>query len=263
MIKLKYSFKETIKNSILNHKILKKYYINTFPNSKYSLDLIIEDILFVLKSGVSWRDSRSAVNWQSLFWHFQRFVKFNIFKSIFHQLRNLYSKRNSIELQIIDSTFVMNKFGKNKIARNKFFKNKNCNKVSIISDSSGIPLSVLINTGNVHDLSFVEKHVSDLFVLTKKIKSITLLADKGYVSNKVKNSIKLRKYILMYPNKVNMIEQNNIDSKLYKKRINVEHTFQKLKLFKRIQLRYDSNVSSYFSFIFMACSFLIFRKLQK
>ena len=50
MIKLKCSFKETIKNSILKHKILQKYYINTFPNSKYSLDLIIEDILFILKS---------------------------------------------------------------------------------------------------------------------------------------------------------------------------------------------------------------------
>lgn len=60
MIKLKCSFKETIKNSILNHKILQKYYINTFPNSKYSLDLIIEDILFVLKSGVSWRNSSST-----------------------------------------------------------------------------------------------------------------------------------------------------------------------------------------------------------
>ena len=60
-----------------------------------------------------------------------------------------------------------------------------------------------------------------------------------------------------------MKEEIIIDAKLYKKRINVEHTFQKLKLFKRIQLRYDSNITSYFSFVFLACSLLIFRKLQK
>lgn len=263
MIKLKCSFKDTIKNFILNHPKLKKYYTNTFPNSKYSLDIIIEDILFVLKSGVSWRDTRSIIKWQSLFWHFQRFSKFNVFKSIFYQLRNLYSKQNSIELQIIDSTFIMNKFGKNKIARNKFFKNKNCNKISVVSDSHGIPLSVLINTGNVHDLSFVENHVSDLLVVTKKINSITLLADKGYVSRKLKESVKLKNYDLIYPKKKNMAEEIIIDSKLYKKRINVEHTFQKLKLFKRIQLRYDSKISSFHSFVFIACSLLIYRGFQK
>ena len=68
----------------------------------------------------------------------------------------------------------MNKYGKNKIARNKWFKNKNCNmqclhsarkkvfflcKISIITDVNGIPLSVLINKGTVHDLSFINGHI--------------------------------------------------------------------------------------------------------
>jgi len=247
----------------LKHPKLKKFYTVSHPNSKYSIDTIIEDILFVLKSGVSWRDSRSSVNWQSLYWHFQRFLKFNLFQSVFQRLRNIHSKQNSIDIQIIDSTFILNKFGKNKIARNKFFKNKNCNKISLVSDSNGVPLSVIINSGNIHDVSFVEQHISDLRVLTKKSNSVTLLADKGYVSHKLKNSLKLRKYNLVYPKKINMKEEIIIDSKLYKKRINIEHTFQKLKLFKRIPSRYDSRVSSYISFVFLACSILIFRNLRK
>ena len=42
-----------LKNTILNSK-LKNSYINTHPNCKYSLDLIINELLYFLKSGVSW-----------------------------------------------------------------------------------------------------------------------------------------------------------------------------------------------------------------
>ena len=51
MIKLNYSFKDLIKNFILKHSKLKEFYLKSHPNSKYSLDIIIDDILFVLKSG--------------------------------------------------------------------------------------------------------------------------------------------------------------------------------------------------------------------
>jgi hypothetical protein len=44
----------------------------------------------------------------------------------------------------MDSTFISNKYGSNKIARNKFFKNKNCNKISLVTDINGVPLSVFI-----------------------------------------------------------------------------------------------------------------------
>jgi hypothetical protein len=42
----------------------------------------------------------------------------------------------------------MNKFSKNKISRNKFFKNK----LSLVTDVNGIPLSIFIDKGSVHDL---------------------------------------------------------------------------------------------------------------
>lgn len=262
MIKLNCSFKDMIKHFILTHSKLKHFYLKSYSNSKYSLDVIINDILFVLKSGVSWRDSRSSIHWLSLFWHFRRFIQFNLFSSLFYNLRYFYSTQHHIDSQIIDSTFILNKFGKNKIARNKFFKNKNCNKISLVSDIHGIPLSVLVDSGNNHDISFVSSHISDLLVLTKKsrkTKNITLLADKGYVSNKLKDTLKFHNYNLMYHSKINMKELPYFDPILYKKRILVEHTFQKLKLFKRIQLRYDSSFISYYSFVLLACSFLIFR----
>ena len=74
MHKLNISFKDSIKTTILKNKHIQKFYLRKFPNSKYSLDLIIDDILYVLKTGIAWRDLRSNVNWQSVYFHFQRFV---------------------------------------------------------------------------------------------------------------------------------------------------------------------------------------------
>jgi len=50
------------------------------------------------------------------------------------KLRNEYFYSNNSNIHLIDSTFILNKFGHNKIKRNKYFKNKNCNKISIITD---------------------------------------------------------------------------------------------------------------------------------
>jgi hypothetical protein len=51
--------------------------------------------------------------------HFNRFVK----------VRKIFTNKNPFSVQLIDSTFISNKYGSNKIARNKFFKNKNSNKI--------------------------------------------------------------------------------------------------------------------------------------
>ena len=130
-----------------------------------------------------------------------------------------------------------------------------------MTDKYGIPLSVLLDSGNKHDLSFINKHIDDLVIVNKKNSSrnISLLADKGYVSSVLKETLYNRNYNLIYPAKSNMKPNANFDICLYKKRINVEHTFAKLKLFRRIQLRYDSDCMKYLLFIYLACSQLIYR----
>lgn len=159
-------------------------------------------------------------------------------------------------------TFIQNKLGKNHIARNKFFKNKNCNKISLVTDIDGIPLSVLINSGNVHDLSFIDAHVNDLFILNKKYNNnVVLLADKAYESKQVRNKLSEKSYALMIPKKINMKIIYYFDKTLYKNRLHVEHTFQKLKSFKRIMLRYDSLLINFMGFVFLSLSQLLFKNI--
>ena len=73
-----FCIKDIIKNVIFNSK-LKKSYFEPHPNNKYSLNLIIDEFLYFIKSGVSWRMLRSSINYKTLHWHYVRFVKNNIF----------------------------------------------------------------------------------------------------------------------------------------------------------------------------------------
>lgn len=253
------SFKNLIIEIIKEHKEIGKFYLHTHIRTKYTLEDIIDNIFYVLKTGIPWRALQSSINWQSVYFHFKRFVTNNIFKNLYLMLRNKYFAKNKTEIQIIDSTFIANKFGKNNIARNVFFKNKNCNKISYLTDVNGVPLSVLVNSGNVHDNKFIDQHINDIWIVNRSYnKSNTLLADKAYEGQNIRNSLKDKCYKLVVPPKKNLKIQHRINKKLYKKRIKVEHTFQKLKVFRRIQIRYDSNINTFLHFIYLATSFIIF-----
>ena len=251
-MKLNISFVHFFKNLIITDKKINKFYNKTYTNTKYNLDDIINGIFYILKTGISWRDSLYFINYNTLFYHYTRFVKFDIFKKMYLKLRNEYFYSNNSNIHLIDSTFILNKFGHNKIKRNKYFKNKNCNKISMITDNFGVPLSIFIDSGNVHDLSFIEKHMNDMCFITNKNKNNTnflLLADKTYESSKHREYVNNFNYQFMIPKKKNMINNYYFDKNIYKKRILIENTFQKIKIFRRIMIRYDSLFKNYLSFV--------------
>ena len=125
-----------IKNIILSTDKLKDTYIK--KHSKYSLHLIITEILYFLKSGVSWRMLRSPINYKTLYWHYSLFVKYNIFFKLFNKIKRVYLNLhlNETNTMYIDSTIIYNKNGINKIGRNKFYKNKNTTKISLMTDKN-------------------------------------------------------------------------------------------------------------------------------
>ena len=61
------SFKDILKNIIFKTEKLKNSYKN-HPNTKYSLDLIIDELIYVLKTGIAWRNLRSPINYNTLYW---------------------------------------------------------------------------------------------------------------------------------------------------------------------------------------------------
>lgn len=77
------SFSKILIDLIMNNNVLKKSYNTNHPNQKYKLNKIVDEIIYVLKTGISWRNIRSTINWNTLYHHYKRFVEHDIFKQLF------------------------------------------------------------------------------------------------------------------------------------------------------------------------------------
>jgi len=64
-----------LKKIVLNTKNFKYTFLKKHPNTKYSLDFIIDEILYFLKSGVSYRMLRSKANFRTIHYYHSKFVK--------------------------------------------------------------------------------------------------------------------------------------------------------------------------------------------
>jgi transposase len=249
--------KNELKNIILNTHILKNTYLKKHSNTKYSLELIINEILYMLKSGVSWRLLRSPINYKTLHWHYSQFVKYNIFGKVFNKIKTQYlnSSSKKTDMLYIDSTIIYNKNGVNKIGRNKFYKNKKTTKISLMTDKNGFPLSIFFIKGNYHDNSIFNKHIRDAIIITPKIKK-TIIADKAYSSYKNYKLLEDKNLLHIIPprNNMKLYKTYIYDKDEYKKRIKIEHIFGRLKMFKRIEQRNDKLLRNYRGFTFLAFS---------
>ena len=84
------------------------------------------------------------------------------------------------------------------------------------------------------------------------IEGSSVLADRGYDSNKLIDHIYDRGGGPTIPSRKNAKFQRHCDWWLYKERHLVEKLFLKLKAYRRIATRYDKLASTYLGFIYIA-----------
>ena len=255
---MNFDIKTEMKKVILKSS-LKDSFNKMHSNAKYSLDLIISELLYFLKSGISWNFLRSPIKSKTLFWHFTRFVDNHIFLKLYNKIRKVYIDKyikDNCSL-LIDSTNIPNKNGFNKIGRNKFYKNKYSTKISLMTDINGFPLSILFMKGNYHDNTVFDKHIKDaqMIISNKKLK---VIADKAYSSHKNYKLLDDHNISHIIPPRRNMklASSYNYNKDEYKKRIRIEHIFGRLKTYKRMNHRYDKFLSTFAEFVYFSLSII-------
>lgn len=270
-------------------KEIKTLYPYRFKNPdkrrKYTLKTIIKEVIYILKTGLSYSnygyENRMPMKAKTLHGYVSMFSTDRVFEKIYI---NLYSKffskqeKTRLKYQYIDSSFILNKNGqkkinnKRKIGRNKFYKNKNGIKLSIICDSIGIPNSVTFAPGNMNDAIIGFTNLAKLHQLSKSAQlknKPTLMGDKGYDTlNFRKKCIDTNYKPLIDFNKRNTKNENKIkkfttsQKTLYKKRIKVENCFGWLKQNKRISVILDKNIDTFINFTYLGIC-LLFTKFYK
>lgn len=86
-----------------------------------------------------------------------------------------------------------------------------------------------------------------------------LLADKGYDSDGVRESLLWRGILPIIPPKANRREPVVCDFRRYRDRNQVERLFNRLKQSRRIATRYDKTASSFLGFLSLAAAKLWLR----
>ena len=233
-------------------------------NNKYKLEDLLKCILFILKTGISFRNisNFTNINWNTVYKFNCKLKKYNVVYDTYSKCLNKYLNELNKYTSFFytDTTFVCNKLGIDHVSFNQQIKKHKTTKISIISDEFNIPISVVTTTGSIHDsiilnnqLDILNKEHPILFN-EKKI----ILADAAYDSLALKdkvNNLKLGKLItpINPRNSKNKIEDINLYNKLVlKKRINIEHTINNFKQFRRCQLRYDKYIKTFNLFVYLA-----------
>jgi len=247
---------------IITRKLIKLFYQKISKRKlKMNIDVYINEISNILKYGNPWRSINHPILHYTTFYKFYcRLCSNNIFRKIYRAITKLYFKKNKSKNLYIDSTMIKNINGKDFTGNNHYDRNRKGNKITVIVNDKGIPISLHLSKANIHDSKLIEDTVN---LSSIKIISSRIIADKGYINHKMKKKLKRKKISLIYPYRKNQKEQNTtFEKNLLKGRYIVENYFSWLKQYRRIQQRYDSTSINYFNFVYLASINIIINKLQ-
>ena len=118
-------------------------------------------------------------------------------------------------------------------------------------DACGLPIKFEITGGQVNDCTQASSLISKLPAAD------TLVADKGYDSEKIREQIELQGAKAVIPRKRDSVKGNaDLDLGIYRNRHLVENAFARLKHYRAVASRFDKLKRNYESVVAMACAFL-------
>jgi len=142
-------------------------------------------------------------------------------------------------------------------------------KWMVVVDGQGIPLGNHLDSASPSEMKLVEKTLANIAVPRKgrgrpRKNPKRLIADKGYDSDPLRESLARRGIELICPYRSNNKERKYHDGRKlrrYKRRWKVERTFAWLGNNRRLIVRQDRDIVIYDAFFHVACLLLTLRRL--
>ncbi|MEZ7195320.1 IS5 family transposase [Pseudodesulfovibrio karagichevae] len=210
--------------------------------------LFVDAVLWIGKTGAPWRDLPASYGkWSSVHKRFIRWSKKGLWQMVFNTL----AVDADTEWLMIDSSIVRahqhSAGGKGAPLPQQIGRSSGgfSSKVHASTDSLGCPTKFILTPGNISDCT------QAIPLLSGQIADY-VLADKGYDSQQIVDTILAMPAQPVIPSRSLRKEPRDYDRHLYKQRSMVECMFAKLKQFRRIATRYDKLASTYMSFLHVA-----------
>lgn len=261
------SFVDTIEKIITQLEPAKKEEYKR--NKKHTTRDYTRGIIEVVSNNISWRRYNGKICGKVLNNKHNYYCKLGVYDEIYNRMLGEYlekTKKETLKILSVDSTFIENKNGTDNLGRNTYYKNKRGRKITTIVDTKGVPITVDISEGNRSDYKLFDKAMHKLKeskLLEKMSGKGVFLADKGYDSEKIRDDVRKMGYdpiIARRKNKRNAESIKKAEIKTYRKRIIVENSFSWLKRYARVDRIYEKKNKSYEGIVKIAISIIIYNK---
>lgn len=266
--------KDTIKNEIIPH--LPKQKRGFKP--KVPFYEIINCILYKLKTGIQWEYlpvnqlfSKEKLSYKTVFGHYRKWCKTGAWKACWIEILKENKSKLNLSSCDFDGSHTPAKRGGEEVDYQPRKKTKTTNSL-YLSDREGVPLSMSVPvSGNHHDLFNIEVHFQEVTSVLEQaeisLDGLFMNFDAGFDSENLRKEA-LSKGIIanICANKRNKKSDENehyFDEKLYKERYSIERSNAWLDSFRTILNRFDTTLTSWISFNYLAFIVIGLRKFKK
>jgi len=213
----------------------------------------IDKVLFVCRTGCQWSALQGidGVCYKTVYHRFNLWSKHRLFEHVFYRLVSEYRATHQNPLAA-DTTSVKNVYGHDVKGRNYADRGRMSTKVSVLSDSSAVPIALAFHEGNRSDATTLSHLLNETQRKTSSPLSghSSLYADKGYDSETCRKTCISHGLQPCIPRRGSPAVWGGI-------RVAVEIAIGRMDKFRRVILRYDSHIRNFKSFHYLACACIV------
>ena len=217
----------------------------------------LEGIFYIIKAGSPWHMlPKEFGRPTTVHGKFRKWVKSGVFDQIIKLVLKMYGDQTEDQSHYsIDASFSKAPISYEWSGKSPTDRGKQGIKKSIIVDSHGIPVSIVVGAANVHDSKFFEENIQQLHLSKDKISVLT--ADSAYDSRHLRKLAKNNNIALL----ASTNRRRNKDKNIYQPRGRwvVERTFGWLHWNRGIKTCWAKTKESFLAFLQFACSIHVFR----
>lgn len=220
--------------------------------NKRDLRMTVEGMLYRMRTGCPWRDlPKEFGNWNKVY---KRFNAWSAAGKWFKVFKMLVAEPD-MEWVFIDGSYAkahQHSAGAASGNDEAIGKSRagNTSKIHLAVDAHGLPIEFEITDGQINDCTQAP------VLIAKLPEAETIVADKGYDSERVREQIEQQGAKAVIPRRRNSVKGNaDLDRGLYRNRHLVENAFARLKHYRAVASRFDKLKRNYESVVAMACAF--------
>lgn len=268
---------------VLDKDIIEKEIIPNIPLPKrgfaprISLVEIVNSVLYKLKTGVQWEYlptrslfSAELLSYKTVFYHYRKWCKEGIWKACWIQLLKKHKSQIDLSSGDLDGSHTPAIRGGEEVGYQGRKKRKTTNSL-YLTDRKGLPIAMSEPvSGNHNDLYNIEVQFEEVIGTLEQaeinVEGLFINADSGFDSRELRNLCEAKGIManIAY-NKRNGNSDNDhyFDEELYEERYAIERTNAWMDSFRTLLNRFDTTVTSWKGFNYLAFIIIALKKFYK